>query len=210
MGRHLGKKKKLKEDFKFIMINLLRVCDADVCVYTIFNLFQLFDYIVKYHHDQLRLHGYHDFYRATQTHKSIPLTIVSLWNTAILAVAAGIQHFYGVGFFEKCVESYFSPVVYIAGFTVAETLIFFVVHGTYINQVTKFNNNRMPPDALHGINTVTGSVGLMQRGADVTELLEKQADLIQYLQDHNAKLNQKLMQMSNQLRTVTLGPHPSI
>lgn len=133
-----------------------------------------------------------------------------MWNTAILAVAAGIQHFYGVGFFEKCVESYFSPVVYIAGFTVAETLIFFVVHGTYINQVTKFNNNRMPPDALHGINTVTGSVGLMQRGADVTELLEKQADLIQYLQDHNAKLNQKLMQMSNQLRTVTLGPHPSI
>lgn len=110
----------------------------------------------------------------------------------------------------KCIENYFSPIVYIAAFTVAETLIFFVVHGTYINKVNKFNSSRMPPDALHGINTVTGSVGLMQRGADVTELLEKQADLIQYLQDHNAKLNQKLMQMSNQLRTVTLGPHPSI
>lgn len=57
----------------------------------------------------------------------------------------------------------------------------------------------MPPDALQGINTVTGSVGLMQRGSDVTELLEKQADLIVYLRDHNAKLNQKLMQMSNQV-----------
>ena len=68
----------------------------------------------------------------------------------------------------------------------------------------------MPPDALQGINSVTGSLGLVQRGADVTELLEKQADLIQYLQDHNQKLNQKLMMMSNQLRTVTLGPHPSI
>lgn len=170
----------------------------------------LFDYIVKYHHDQLRLNGYHDFHRATNTHKSIPLTIVSLWNTTILAVAAGIQHYYGDGFFEKCLDTYMSPVVYIVGFTVVETLIFFVVHGSYISRVSKFNNSRLPPDALQGINTVTGSVGLMQRGADVTELLEKQADLIQYLQDHNQKLNQKLMMMSNQLRTVTLGPHPSI
>lgn len=138
------------------------------------------------------------------------MTIVSLWNSTILAVFAGIQHYYGQGFFEKCVESYFSPVFYIVGFTVVETLIFFIVHGSYINRVSKFNSLRMPPDALQGINTVTGSVGLMQRGADVTELLEKQADLIQYLQDHNQKLNQKLMMMSNQLRTVTLGPHPSI
>lgn len=184
-------------------------CDSLQCLFFRYRL-QLFDYIVKYHHDQLRLNGYHDFHRATQAHKSIPLNIVSLWNTAILAVAAGIQHYYGDGFFMKCAETYFSPVVYISGFTVVETLIFFIVHGTYISRVNKFNSSRMPPDALHGINTVTGSVGLMQRGADVTELLEKQADLIQYLQDHNAKLNQKLMQMSNQLRTVTLGPHPSI
>lgn len=93
---------------------------------------------------------------------------------------------------------------------VAETLIFFVVHGSYISRVMRFNAARMPPDALQGINTVTGSVGLMQRGADVTELLEKQADLIQYLQQKTQNLNQKMMQMSNQLRTVTLGPHPSI
>lgn len=193
----------------------------------------LFDHIIKYHHDQLRLNGYHDFYRATQTHKSIPLVIVSLWNTTILAVAAGIEHFYGQTFFEKCMETYLSPVVYIVAFTVLETIIFFFVHGTYINRVSNFNSSRFPPDALQGINTVTvrffffisiyfdfvtilnffvlkGSVGLMQRGADVTELLEKQADLIQYLQDHNQRLNQKLMMMSNQLRTITLGPHPSI
>jgi TMEM192 family len=148
----------------------------------------------------LRLNGYHDFHRASKTHKSIPLTIVSLWNTTILAVAAGLQHYYGDGFFEKCIETYLSPVVYITTFTVVETMIFFLVHGTYINRVLKFNKSQMPPDALQGINTVTGSVGLMQRGSDVTELLEKQADLIVYLKDHNAKLNQKLMQLSNQVR----------
>lgn len=171
----------------------------------------IFDYIVRYHHEQLRLDGYHDFYRATKVHKSIPLTIVSLWNSAFLAVSAGIQHYYGEGFFLKCLDVYMSPVIYITAFNVAETLVFLAVHGSYINRVTKFNNSRLPPDALQGINIAAGgSVGLMQRGADVTELLEKQADLIHYLQHKQQNLNQKIMQMSNQLRTVTLGPHPII
>lgn len=176
---------------------------------------QIFDYIVRYHHDQLRLNGYHDFTRATKAHKSIPLTIVSLWNTAILATAAGIHHYYRENFFEKCVESYMSPVVYITAFNVVETLIFLVVHSSYISRVVKFNTVQMPPDALQGLNTVTGSVGLVQRGADVNELLEKQgkrkkakmeicgtnfyllptfpADLIDYLRNHNANLNQKVI-----------------
>lgn len=45
----------------------------------------------------------------------------------------------------------------------------------------------------------------------VTDLLEKQSDLIEYLRDHCNRLNQKLQQMSNQLRTVTISsPHPAI
>lgn len=179
-------------------------------LFTLFPSPQIFDYIIKYNHDQLRLNGYHDFHRATRNHKSIPLQIVSLWNTALLAVTAGIHQYYGDRFIEKCVSSYLNPLVYVVGFTVTETLIFFIVHGSYINRVVKFNAAKMPPDALQGISTVTGSVGLMQRGADVTELLEKQADLIQYLQQKQQNLNQKIMQMSNQLRTVTLGPHPII
>jgi hypothetical protein len=157
---------------------------------------QLFDYIIKYHHEQLRFNGYHEFHRATQTHKSIPLMIVSLWNTAILMVSAGLQHYYGVNFFESCIQSYFSPIVYVTGFTVVETLIFLIVHITYIRRVMKFNNAQMPPDALQGMNTVTGSVGLMQRGADVRELLEAQADMIQHLNDHNVRLNQKVSFMN--------------
>lgn len=158
----------------------------------------------------MRLNGYHEFHRATDSHKSIPLNIVSLWNTALLAVSAGLQHYYGEGFMEKCVQDMCNPIVYVTVFNVAETLIFFLVHLTYINKVMKFNEAKSPPDALQGINTVTGSVGLMQPNGDVTELLEKQADLIDYLQQKQQNLNQKIMQMSNQLRTVTLGPHPTI
>lgn len=44
----------------------------------------------------------------------------------------------------------------------------------------------------------------------MAELLEKQADMINYLKEHNTRLNQKLMQMNTQLRTVTLPAQPNI
>ena len=173
---------------------------------------QIFNYFVQNHHEKLRLNGYHEFYRQTKIHKSIPFHIVSLWNTVILAISAGLQHYYGEGFLDKCLASLCNPLIYITVFSLAETVIIFIVNGSYINKVLKFNSVKSPPDALSGISTQTGSVGLLQRGnrADITELLEKQADLIQYLQQKQQNLNQKIMQMSNQLRTVTLGPHPTI
>lgn len=38
------------------------------------------------------------------------------------------------------------------------------------------------------------------RDSEMVDLLEKQADLIHYLKDHNIKLNQKIMALSAQLR----------
>lgn len=46
-------------------------------------------------------------------------------------------------------------------------------------------------------------VGVAQRDAATCDLLEKQADLINYLKDHNNKLNQKLMTLNAQLRAST-------
>lgn len=43
---------------------------------------QVFDYFINHRHEQLRLNGYHEFYRATSVHKAIPLCIVSgnVWH----------------------------------------------------------------------------------------------------------------------------------
>lgn len=171
-----------------------------------------FDWIVDRHHKQLRLNGYHDFHRDMQNHHRIPLKIVNLWNSALLAVSAGLAHYYGPEFFIKCMEYFLSPVIYIVGFNVAETCIFFFVHGFYISKVVQFNNLHLAPDAMRGsISTSTGSVGLVHSQSEVNELLEKQSDLIEYLREHVNRLNQKLQQLSNQLRTVTLStPHPAI
>lgn len=166
----------------------------------------LIDYYVKRHHDKLRLDGYHDFHRATTGHRAVPLQIVSLWNTFLLAVQALIQHYYGDAFAEKCVVvGFLSPIVYITMFCSLETFVLALVNGSYIGKVVRFNRAAAPPDALQGSrgHSSVGSLGLTQRGLSTTELLDKQADLINYLKDHNLKLNQKIMQMNAAVRTVT-------
>lgn len=50
---------------------------------------------VKRSHENLRLNGYHEFHRSMKTHKSVPLFVVTLWNTAILTLESLMQHLYG-------------------------------------------------------------------------------------------------------------------
>ena len=45
-----------------------------------------------------------------------------------------------------------------------------------------------------------GEVGYRQRGSNLAELLEKQADLIRYLRDHNVKLSHQMMLLASQRR----------
>ncbi|XP_058461759.1 transmembrane protein 192 isoform X2 [Malaya genurostris] len=165
----------------------------------------LFDHFVKNRHEKLRLNGYHEFHRATAYHRTVPLQIVSLWNTFLLATQTLIQHYYGDSFAEKClVVGLLSPIVYITLFSSLETVVLSIVSGFYMAKVIRFNRSAAAPDALQGSRGhSSGSLGLTQQGLSTAELLEKQADLINYLKDHNLKLNQKIMQMNAQVRTVT-------
>jgi len=165
----------------------------------------IFDHVIKHHHEKLRLNGYHDFYRSTSMHKGIPFYIVSLWNTTIMAIQTLMQHYYGSNFGFHCVEIMFSPIVYISLFSTVESIVLMAVHGTYIKKVVNFNRLQPAPDAMTcgGSHYVgAGSVGLTQRGADVAELLEKQADLINYLKDHNDKLNEKVMILNYEVKAL--------
>lgn len=100
------------------------------------SIFQLFDRFVKRRHEKLRLDGYHDFHRATAQHRSVPLQIVSLWNTFLLAIQTLIQHYYGDSFAEKCaMVGLLSPIVYITLFSSLETMVFGIVHGLYIGKL---------------------------------------------------------------------------
>lgn len=141
-------------------------------------------------------------------HKSVPFYIVNLWSATYLGIQTLMHQFYGTDFLTKCmIAEFLSPVVFSTLFSVTETFLLTIVNGTYITKVLRFNNARPLPDALRGSHSSgEGLVGLTQRNASYMDLLEKQADMITYLKDHNLRLNQKLMQLNSQVRTVTLPP----
>lgn len=113
---------------------------------------------MKYHHEQLRMNGYHEFYRATLHHKGIVLHIVSLWNTLILGIQTILQDQYGPNFFRHCPKSFFSPTTYILLFCAFETILLLGAHGCYIVRVNRFNTATLPPDAFRGLSESLSSV----------------------------------------------------
>lgn len=168
----------------------------------------IFDYLVRQHHDKLRMNGYHDFHRATNLQKSATFYLVSAWSAIFLGVQTLMHEMYGEDFWIKCLfVGFLSPVIYVTGFSIMETFILGIIHTSYICRVTKFNNAKPQPDALRGRHSSgEGLVGLTHSHADTLELLEKQADLINYLKDHNIRLSQKLLQLTSQVQTVTMPP----
>lgn len=96
-------------------------------------------------------------------HHTVPLRIVNLWNSTILAVAAGLHHYYGEDFMSKCLATIiYTPLFYLTAFNVTESLIFYFVHGSYIARVVKFNKSQLSPDAMRGSSSSTvGSLGLV-------------------------------------------------
>lgn len=120
---------------------------------------KLYDHLIKYHHEKLRMNGYHEFYRTTALHKGIPLYTVSLWNTVILGIQTIMQHQYGPKFFDHCSRhSLFSPTAYIVMFSVLESIILIGIHSWYIARVMSFNRATLPPDAYRGLSESLSSV----------------------------------------------------
>uniref|UniRef100_A0A1B0BF62 Transmembrane protein 192 n=1 Tax=Glossina palpalis gambiensis TaxID=67801 RepID=A0A1B0BF62_9MUSC len=162
----------------------------------------LFDYLIRKHHNGLRMNGYHEFHRRMALHNGVALNLVSGWNTVLLLIQSIIHYYSQVNLW----NSWFTPNSCFAAFNIIETTILTIVHGLYMSSVSNFNKLAQPPDALRGDSSSPGSLGLIQPGANLAELLEKQADLIAYLQDHNQKLNQKLHQMQLSARPTHFGP----
>lgn len=79
------------------------------------------------------MNGYHDFHRATNIQKSVTFYLVSAWSAIFLGVQTLMAETYGADFWVKCLlGGFLSPVIYITGFSVAETFILGIVHTSYI------------------------------------------------------------------------------
>lgn len=166
------------------------------CIFWIFTY--LIDLIITYRHNELRRHGYHDFYRQKiLTYKNAPFIIVTLWNMILFFIQTLMQSNYGAGFPLHCERSLYSPITYVCLFCGLETILLMIVHGSYIMKVWHFNSVSCLPDALRDVEQpFIGSLGITVENAKVGNLLEKQADLIFYLKEQNTNLNKKLLEMN--------------
>lgn len=176
------------------------------CAYWI--IIMVADHFIKARHHNLRISGYLDFYQSTYQHIRTPLFIVSLWNTFYLFLAVVLHQIHKADYETYCKSSeLFTPLNYILLFTTIEVFIIVPTYVNYVKRVHRFNNLKPPPDVtqeewLTSFNQDSyaggSGIGFHQRGSNVTELLEKQADLIRYLRDHNVKLSHRMMLLASQ------------
>ncbi|XP_030644154.1 transmembrane protein 192 [Chanos chanos] len=161
-------------------------------------LFFIFERTVQYHHSAARQRGYLQFYRATRDLKRAPLLLNSIGNAAVLAVLS----------FESPLEKKVKnlSVYLLLVVIILELLVSVSVLIIYTVRVVKFNTERPSPDisqeeqshaySNHGFLTHTETG--FRDGSSLEEVVEKQADLIEYLKQHNTSLSKRILALTSQ------------
>ncbi|XP_053188383.1 transmembrane protein 192 isoform X2 [Scomber japonicus] len=151
----------------------------------------LFSKCVQHHHSRARSRGYLRFYRQTQGLKTLPLSIQSTGNVLLLIVMAAPL--------TKKVQVYM--LLSVLGL---ELLVGLPCLIYYTVQVMRFNRERAAPDVSqeehshnYSITSLPTETGFRE-GSSLEEVVEKQADLIEYLKQHNTLLSKRLLNLTAQ------------
>ncbi|XP_070780986.1 transmembrane protein 192 [Enoplosus armatus] len=160
-----------------------------VCLWV---LVLLFTGCVQHHHSQARSRGYLRFYRQMQGLKHLPLTVHSAGNVLLLVVLAAQL--------SLTVHTYMLLIILGLELLVALPCLLY-----YTVKVMQFNRERAAPDVSqeeHSHNfSITGSMPTetgFREGSSLEEVVEKQADLIEYLKQHNTLLSKRLLNLTAQ------------
>ncbi|XP_029918745.1 transmembrane protein 192 [Myripristis murdjan] len=159
-----------------------------VCLWV---LVLFFGECVQHHHSRARSRGYLRFYRQTQGLQRLPLTVHSAGNVLLLVVlAARLKPLLSI-----------SMILGILGLELVVALLCLLL---YTVRVMQFNRDRAMPDVSQeeishtysntSLPTETG----FREGSSLEEVVEKQADLIEYLKQHNTLLSKRLLNLTAQ------------
>ncbi|KAJ8339746.1 hypothetical protein SKAU_G00343790 [Synaphobranchus kaupii] len=166
---------------------------AKVCLWLLLIAFERF---VQRHHSGARSRGYLRFYRATRNLKSLPVFIHSAGNAAVLMVLSTQPLLAGV----KNLSVYLLLGVLGLELLSVPCLLLYSV------RVQNFNRERPEPDVnqeershgypsnAHPHCTETG----FRDGSNLEDVVEKQADLIEYLKQHNSLLSKRILSLTCQ------------
>ncbi|XP_019377289.1 PREDICTED: transmembrane protein 192 [Gavialis gangeticus] len=157
-------------------------------------LLVLFERYVQYHHSKARSRGYLSIYRSTRHLKRLPLVVHSTGNTALLLILSA-QHS-----FPDNNRIYLYIILGILALELICSLTCLVI---YTVKISNFNQAKSRPDIIEEekmyaypchIISETG----FRENSSLEEIVEKQGDVIEYLQRHNALLSRRLLALTSQ------------
>ncbi|XP_065836084.1 transmembrane protein 192-like [Oscarella lobularis] len=157
------------------------------------------DRVMQRLHQKSRQRGYLGFYRQTRNLRRIPMFTFSCGNALVLIIVAiaGSPSEETVPW----LSSGFRWVYCIGIVSILETVVAVPALLSYIVKTAKFNGAKPVADVEEELvqNSMPSyaELGFRNEGR-LEEVLEKQADMIRYLQQHNADLGRRIVQLTTQ------------
>ncbi|XP_048160238.1 transmembrane protein 192 isoform X2 [Corvus hawaiiensis] len=153
-----------------------------------------FERYVQHHHSRVRRRGYFSIYRSTRHLKRLPLLIHATGNTALLLILS-VQHS-----FPDHSKLYLYLILGVLSLEMISSLTCLVI---YTVKISNFNRAKPRPDIIEEEKMyaypshITSEVGFRENSS-LEEIVEKQGDVIEYLQRHNALLSKRLLALTSQ------------
>ncbi|XP_028413295.1 transmembrane protein 192-like [Dendronephthya gigantea] len=146
-------------------------------------------FLLYLQHNHLFLHGYLQFCHTTKNLRLVPPLVLAFGNAIFLVFFSIMDHAWAQTTFRYY---YFLQIVYSLEFLVVFPLVIY-----YIVKVLKFQREGSMPDCYMAAENnfqmeVEGEVGYSD-GVWPNDVLEKQADMIRYLRQHNENLSRRLL-----------------
>ncbi|XP_070548551.1 transmembrane protein 192-like [Ptychodera flava] len=159
----------------------------------------LIERYLRYHHYMFRRNGYLQFYRITKNVRRVPSVILSMGNALMLVVVMLVRDLN----LDSKPHSVFEPIHYLELLITLELCLVMPCIVIYIVRSVRFNREKAAPDVEQD-DLMAGFLQSHVQTADIgfkdtdhlDDILEKQADMIRYLQQHNAHLGRRIMKLT--------------
>ncbi|XP_014677895.1 PREDICTED: transmembrane protein 192-like [Priapulus caudatus] len=156
-------------------------------------------------HRVSRRNGYLEFYRRTKLIRRAPLVFCSAANVLLLVVVVFLADYCRLD--DRCAGTLFTRTNYLQIIISLETVCVCACLFVYLVQTIKFNSEKACPDVQqeellsHYMQSHVNSSEIGFRDDNqLDDVLEKQADMIRYLQQHNANLGKRIIKLQAQLQ----------
>jgi hypothetical protein len=143
-----------------------------------------------YAHSRSRTVGYLSFYRQSLFIRRVPLYVLSLGSNVLLVLLAIMR---------DNTHSVFALQLVVS----VETVVCLAASLMYMIGLSRFNKRRDLPDVHRELLSRAGGASLSEsaneKGVEMGDTLEKQADIIRFMKQHNDSLSRRIRHLTDQV-----------